>query len=117
MSSNKSRSSTSLLESDTRVLKKYFADDVRIVHGDGKLITKAEEIENFTSGASSSNPSRFVNKKYGDMAVADLLASVKHADHEKLVSGDVRNIRVWVKQKGNWKVVSFQITRAAPPSQ
>lgn len=30
-----------------------FADDVTIIHGDGKLITKAEEIENFKSDGSS----------------------------------------------------------------
>ena len=29
------------------------ADDVTIIHGDGKLITKAEEIENFKSDGSS----------------------------------------------------------------
>ena len=39
------------LKGDTNLLQKYFADDVTIIHGDGKLITKAEEIENFTSGA------------------------------------------------------------------
>ena len=39
------------LKADTTILEQYFADDVRIIHGDGKLITKAEEIESFKSGA------------------------------------------------------------------
>jgi uncharacterized protein (TIGR02246 family) len=108
------------LKGDTSVLEKHFADDVTIIHSDGKLITKAEEIENFKSGALKFDSIDVRGRKlrvYGDAAVASLLASIKGTANGKPFSGDIRNTRVWVKQEGNWKVVSFQITRVAPASQ
>jgi len=108
------------LKGDTSALEKYFADDVTIIHSDGKLITKAEEIENFKSGALKFESIDVHERKlrvYGDTAVASLLASIKGTSNGKPFSGDIRNTRVWVKQMGNWKVVSFQITRVAPASQ
>lgn len=106
-----------LLRSDTTFLEKYFADDYTAIHGDGKLSTKAEEIEEFKSGAikyDSINVREAKIRTYGDTAVANSLFSVKGTINGKPFSGDVRNIRVWVKHKGDWKIVAFQNTRVAP---
>ena len=39
------------LKDDTSFFEKYYADDATIVHSDGKLYTKAEEIANLKSGS------------------------------------------------------------------
>jgi uncharacterized protein (TIGR02246 family) len=108
------------LKGDVSFVEKYFADDYTAIHSDGKLSTKAEEIENFKSGAlkyESIDVRDLKIRTYGDTAVTNTLASIKVTANGKTFGGDIRNTRVWVKQKGNWKVVAFQVTRVAPPSQ
>ncbi len=108
------------LRSDTTFLEKYFADDYTAIHGDGKLSTKPEEIEEFKSGAIKYDSITVREAKirtYGDTAVVTSLFSVKGTINGKPFSGDVRNIRVWVKHKGDWKIVAFQNTRVASASQ
>ena len=108
------------LKGDTSFFEKYWADDYVAIHGDGKLSTKAQEIENFKSGTTryESIEVREVKiRTYGDTVVVNWLGSVKATINGKPYSGDFRNTRVWVKQNGNWKIVLFQITRLAPASQ
>jgi uncharacterized protein (TIGR02246 family) len=108
------------LKSDTSFFEKYFADDYVAIHGNGSVSTKAEEIENFKSGATKYESIEVREAKirtYGDTAVVNFLASVKATFDGKPYIGDVRNTRVWVKQNGNWKLVVFQATRVAPASQ
>jgi len=103
-----------ILKGDTSVMEKYYADDYIAIHGDGKLTTKAQEIENFRSGVTKYESITVHEVKirvYGDTAVANALVSVKTTVNGQHYSGDVRNTRVWVKQSGNWKLVSFQATR------
>jgi len=89
-----------ILKSDTSVFEKY-ADDYIAIHGDGKLTTKAEEIENFKSRVTKYESIKVHEAKirtYGDTAVVNALASVKTIVNGKPYSGDVRNTRVWVKE-------------------
>ncbi|MBZ5647466.1 MAG: nuclear transport factor 2 family protein [Acidobacteriia bacterium] len=106
-----------ILKSDTSFLEKYYADDYIAIHGDGKLTTKAQEIDNFKSGVTKYDSITVREAKiriYGDTAVVNALASVTTIVNGKPFSGDVRNTRVWVKDNGNWKLVVFQTTRVAP---
>jgi uncharacterized protein (TIGR02246 family) len=106
-----------ILKGDTSFLVKYYADDYIAIHGDGKVTTKAQEIENFKSGTTKYDSITVREAKirpYGDTAVVNALASVQTTVNGKPFSGDVRNTRVWVKQNGEWKVVVFQATRVAP---
>jgi ketosteroid isomerase-like protein len=106
-----------ILKSDTSVMEKHYSDDYIAIHGDGKLTTKAEEIEHFRSGVTKYDSITVREAKirtYGDTAVVNTLASVTTLVNGKRFSGDVRNTRVWVKDSGNWKVVVFQTTRVAP---
>ena len=108
------------LKADTSFFEKYYADDCAVIHGDGKVSTKAQEIENFKSGAikyDSINVSEAKIRTYGDTAVVNSLVSVKGTINGKPFSGDVRAIRVWVKHKGDWKNVAFQVTRVASATQ
>jgi ketosteroid isomerase-like protein len=103
-----------ILKSDTSVMEKYYADDYIAIHGDGKLTTKAQEIDNFKSGVTKYDSITVREAKiriYGDTAVVNALAAVKTIVNGQPYSGDVRNTRVWVKQNGNWKLVVFQTTR------
>jgi ketosteroid isomerase-like protein len=105
-----------ILKSDTSFVEKYFADDYMAIRGDGKLTTKAQEIENSKSGTTkyaSIDEHELNIRIYGDTAIANARSSIKATINGKPYSGDVRNTRVWVKDKGNWKLVAFQATRVA----
>jgi len=108
-----------LLKGDTSFFEKYYADDVTIIHGDGKLSTKAddEEIKNLKSGATKYESIDVPESKvrvYGDTAVVNSLTSGKGMVNGKPYSFNGRITRVWVKQKGDWKCVASQYTRVAP---
>jgi ketosteroid isomerase-like protein len=104
------------MKGDFNLLEKYLTDDYRAIRANGMLYSKAEEIENFKSGAlkieSDDSHERKI-RTYGDMAIVDGLASVKGTRNGRPFSGDFRFTRVWVKQKGNWKSVAYQATRVA----
>ncbi len=105
------------MKADTSFLEKYYADDITIVHSDGKLSTKAQEIANMKSG-SLRYDSIAVNQRnihtYGDTVVVNADASVKDIIGGKPFSGEVRATRVWVKRNGNWRLIVFHVTRVAP---
>jgi len=108
------------LKGNTSVLEKYYADDCLIIHGDGKVSTKAQEMEDFKSGAVKYDSLDVREQKiltYRDTGVANVLVSTKGTFHGKPLSSDVRGTRVWVKQNGNWKIVVFQTTRVASATQ
>ena len=104
-------------KADTGFMEKYFADDYTAIHGDGKLTTKAQEIESYKSGALKYESIDVRERKiraYVDTAVVIWLVSSKGTYGGKSFSADFRVTDVWVKQKGNWKFVAFQVTRIAP---
>jgi len=108
------------LKGDTDFMEKYFADDYTATHNDGKLSTKAQEIENFKSGAFKLESDDLRERKirvYGDTVVVIGLASAKGTLGGKPFSSDFRFTRIWVKQQGNWKSVAYQATRVVPASQ
>ncbi len=108
-----------LLKGDTSFFEKYYADDVMIIRGPGAQYTKAQEIEFFKSGANKFEAYDVHEKKihtYGDTAVASMVASAKGSINRHPFSGDYRVTRVWVKQKGNWKLVLYQVSPMAAAS-
>jgi len=107
------------LKHDAGFLEKYLADDYIAIRNDGKLTTKVQEIENYKSGVTkyeSIEIREATVRIHGDTAIYNSLNSIKGAINGKPFSGDVRNTRVWVKQNGNWKIVTFQATQVAPAS-
>jgi len=108
------------LKADTNSLEKLLADDYMAIRTYGTLSTKAEEIADLKSGATKFDTVDVHDLKirvYGDTAVVTSLNSFTGTLKGKPFSGDTRTTRVWVKHKGNWKVVAFQSTRVAPASQ
>jgi len=110
----------SVLKGDPSFFEKYYADDAWIIHSDGKLSTKAEQITNLKSGVNKYESLDVRDQKiriYRDTAIVYSLVFLKGTVNDKPYSGDVRAIRVWAKQKGNWKVVSHSVTRVTPASK
>jgi ketosteroid isomerase-like protein len=108
------------LQADTSFIEKYYADDATVIHSDGKLSTKAQEIQNLKSGALKYASIDVQERKiriHGDTVVTVALSSPKGTLNGKQFSGDYLSTRIWVKQTGNWKVVAFQATRMAPASK
>lgn len=101
---------------DTDFMGKHFADEFTAIHSDGKLTNKEQEIGNVKSGALKWETVDTHERKivvYGDTATVIGLASSKGTVGGKPYSGDYRTTQVWVKQKGDWKLVAFQSTRVA----
>jgi hypothetical protein len=114
------RSRQAALKGDTSYLEKYLADDYVGIGGDGKMFTKAESIQMRKSGAikAQSIDERDVKiRVYGNTAIVNALAFVKVTVDGKAISGDHRATFVWIKQKGSWKEVAFQVTPVAPASK
>jgi len=103
-----------LLKADADSLEKLLADDYTGTQGDGKLLTKPQSIESLKSGATTYQTSDIHDLKirvYGHTAVTTNHVLFKGITNGKPYSGDVRTTRVWVKQQGSWKCVSYQATR------
>jgi len=112
------------LKSDVGFLEKYLASDYLAIMGNGRTHGRADEIQNRQSGALTYQTIDVHELKiriYGDTAICNLLATVKLTAQEKgyktvynkEFAGDYRFTRVWVRQAGDWKIVSFQSTRAS----
>ncbi len=107
------------LKGDTSFFEKCYADDAKIIHGDGKMTTKAQEIEGFKSGTlkyESIDMRELTIRAFGDTAVVYGLVSGKGMINGKPFSSDFRKTWVWAKQNGNWKLETYHITRI-PASQ
>ena len=84
------------------------------------MFTKTESIQRRKAGAVKieSIDELAVNvRMYGDTAIVNSLASVRGMIDGKPLTGDSRATFVWVKEKGNWKEVAFQVTPVAPASK
>jgi len=80
------------------------------------VLTKAQEIEKYKSGAIKYETNEIKDLKirvYGHTAVSTSLSSSKNIRDGQQHIGTTRNIRVWVKQNGNWKCVAYQTTRVS----
>lgn len=107
---------TAVLKADTDTLEKLLADDYTGVRGDGSVLTKAQEIEKYKSGAikyATNDVQDLKIRVYGHTAVSTSLSTSKNIRDGQPHVGTTRNIRVWVKQNGNWKCVAYQTTRVS----
>ena len=114
------------LKGDTGFVEKYTAPDYIGITARGISHTKAEEIEIRRMEKviyQAIDVHELKIRIYGNMAISNSLATVKFAlqgkGYQKAQtiyytpqSGEFRLTRVWVKQDGDWKLVSFQSTQA-----
>jgi hypothetical protein len=98
------------------VLDKIYAEDYTGIRGDGRVLTKTQEIEAYKSGAIKYQTNETKESKihvYGTSAVSTSLAFSTNTRNGKTFSGMTRNVRVWIKKQGQWKCVYFQTTRVS----
>jgi Domain of unknown function (DUF4440) len=111
------------LKGDTGFVEKYAAADYLGIMANGLTHGKAEEIESRRMGKVTYQTIDVHESKirlYGNTAVCNSLAAVTFTAEERGYktsfynqhNGEYRFTRVWVKQDGDWKLVSFQSTKA-----
>lgn len=104
------------LTGDADFYRQHYADDATIVHGNGKLFTKDQDIADLQSGALKYEAIDVREKTirvYGDTAVVHLLLSFKGSlGGQAFGPIALRRTVVWVRQPADWKVVAWQVTRA-----
>jgi ketosteroid isomerase-like protein len=105
-----------MLKADTNSLEKLLADDFTAIHTNGALFTKAQEIESVKTGTNKWDKVDVQELKirvYGHTAVTTLRIFFNGTINGNSYSGTNRATRVWVKQNGTWKCVSYQVTRVS----
>src|SRR5881275_1337294 len=94
---------------DTVALNRIYADDFIGVGPSGTVRTKPQVISDFTSGGlkfQSIITDDVQVRVYGNTAVETGRSTMIGQDKNKVVPRDNRFTRVWVKQKGSWRLVS-----------
>ena len=115
------------LKGDPGFVEKYAAADYIAITANGISHRKAEEIESRRMGKivyQTIDVHELKIHMYGNTAICNSLATVAFARQRKgfqntqtlnymQESGEYRFTRVWVKQDGDWKLVSFQSTQVS----
>jgi len=102
-----------IVHGDAAALERMTADDYTFVTLRGEMLTKADVVRNFRSGAAKYQSRTISDLKiriYGNSAVVTGRAVQKGAENGKDYSGDYWFTRVYVRQDGQWKTVALQTT-------
>ena len=94
---------------DAITLDRIYADDFIGVGPSGTVRTKSQVISDFTSGDlkfKSITTDEVQVRVYGKTAVETGLSTMVGLDKSKIVPRDTRFTRVWVEQKGRWRLVA-----------
>ena len=106
-----------VLAGDTVTLKRLWAEDYTFVNARGLLVTRAQRLANFASGATevaeALNRREITVKVYGDMAVLRQLFTLRGRYSGRLLDTEVRCTFVWLWRAGRWQMVTNQLTPVA----
>jgi len=94
---------------DAAALDRIYADDFIGIGPSGTVRTKAQVISDFTSGDlkfQSITTDDVRVRVYGNTAVETGRSTMNGQDRGKAVPRDNRFTRVWVKQRGRWRLVA-----------
>ena len=97
------------VHADATALDRIYADDFIGVGPSGTVRTKPQVIADFTSGDlkfQSITTDEIQVRVYGNTAVETGLSTMTGQDKGKDVPRDTRFTRVWVKQRGRWRLVA-----------
>jgi hypothetical protein len=92
--------------------RKHLAEQFICIESDGSVLTKQEFLSNAAKGPDVSD----YNLESVDVSIYGEAALVRAAGSWHRKDGTIglsRYVDVWVKQNGDWKTVSAQITRTA----
>jgi ketosteroid isomerase-like protein len=102
------------LKDDAAELDRTLAPDYVIVRDNGLVRSRAETLEGIKSGATkftAFNLSDVQVRFYGDTAVVTFHADIHGSRAGKDMSGEFREVRVFVNHGGAWQAVLAQRTR------
>jgi uncharacterized protein (TIGR02246 family) len=97
------------ISADAVTLDRIYADDFIGVGPSGTVRTKPQVIADFTAGDlkfQSITTDEVQVRVYENTAVETGLSTMVGQDKGKIVPQDTRFTRVWVKQKGRWRLVA-----------
>ena len=97
------------VHADATALDRIYADDFVGVGPSGTVRSKPQVIADFTSGDlkfQSITTDEVQVRVYGNTAVETGLSTMTGQDKGKDVPRDTRFTRVWVKQRGRWRLVA-----------
>ena len=103
---------------DVDFLDAQTADDYTTVNGTGALSTKPEMMRSLRAGTTtvkSYELSEMRTRVYGDVAVLTGIYRDESSVNGRTRRVNVRFIRVFVNQRGQWRAVSYQQTPLATP--
>ena len=100
---------------DMVFMKKFVADECLFTEADGTVATKAEMLQDMTSGATkttANQPSNYSVRLFGpEVAVIRHNINVAGTEKGKDASGNYRRMHVFVRRNGQWVVVDSQSVR------
>ena len=99
---------------DIVALDRILGDDHSVITKDGSVLTKAQEMANYKSEASSNELFDFEPMKvrvFGDTAVVTGGHREKSHNFGKDTSGHYRWTDLFVKRNGRWQAVASELTR------
>ena len=108
------RYTDALMKKDRATLEKIWSHDYTFTNGQGKLLSRAERLENVKTGATeiqSTEEHDVQVRVYGGntaVLVSHVTLQAKYSGKE--ASGDYRHTAVWIKGAGGWHLVANQIT-------
>ena len=101
------------IHNDTKFTEQALADNYIAIGPLGTVVTKSDMVDVRRRSKlhyEFIDVSEMVVRIYGDTAVVTAKAEVKGSDFGQDFSGPYRYTRVWIKQNGAWRAVSYQAT-------
>jgi len=102
------------IAADVKTLGEILRDDLTYIHSSGQLETKAQVIDEITSGKLKYRaivPSEQGVRVFGDWAMVTGRAQLKVNSGGKSLGFWVRFTEVWVRSEGIWQLAAWQSTR------
>lgn len=109
-----------VIQHNVPAMDSLLADDYIGITSNGTLQSKEQVLANLKSGTLHFNSIDISERKvrfYGQTAVVTSQAEVNGDAGDGKIDGNYRYTRVYVKDKGGWKIVSFEASRIREPGQ
>lgn len=107
-----------ILAGDTVTLKRIWTDDYTFVNGQGTIVTRAQRLANFASGATTViraiNQREITVRLAGDQAVVQQLFTLRGRYSGVDLDTEVRGTFIWIWRAGRWQMAANQITPVLP---
>lgn len=102
--------------SDAEAIRKIFTEDARMIHSDGRVTTKSDELKNVKTAAPPELKASWKTEEievrfYGKTAVSSGLAIQEGKYDGQSFARKYRYTNVYVQRKKQWRLVSAQYSR------